>query len=77
MFYVSAMLQALDNPLENDGFKEEKKPTNFIFRLFKRKKNFFEKSCLKIESTLLSKMDRTDSSSGIVGCLLSLYIFIG
>lgn len=66
MFYVSAMLQALDNPVENDGFKEEKKSTNFIFRLFRQKKNFFEKSCLKIESTLLSKMDRTDSSSGIV-----------
>lgn len=69
------MLQALDNPLENDGFKEEKKSTNFIYRLFKRKKNFFEKSCLKLESTLLTKMDRTDSSSGIVGCLFFIQFY--
>lgn len=60
------MLEVSDNTLGNDDeLKEKKKSTNFIFRLFKRKKEFFEKSCVKIESTFLSKMDRTDSSSGM------------
>lgn len=54
-----------ENSIENNESKGKKKSPNFVFRLFKLKKNFIGKSCEKIENTFLSKMDRTDNSSGM------------
>ncbi|XP_046658763.1 uncharacterized protein LOC124353018 isoform X2 [Homalodisca vitripennis] len=58
------MLQISANHFESHGYKEKKK-SNFICKLFKRKKTLIEKSCVKIENTFFSKMDQGDNDSGV------------
>uniref|UniRef100_A0A1B6MKJ5 Uncharacterized protein n=1 Tax=Graphocephala atropunctata TaxID=36148 RepID=A0A1B6MKJ5_9HEMI len=59
------MLQISATPFESHGYKEKKKSTSFICKLFKRKKNLIEKSCVRIEHTFFSKMDQSDNDSGV------------